>query len=62
MFQESGGYMYTQTALDFKLNVDVVARKDTFQKSLLNNKRTMTTTHPRFTKQFVTKMAMHPTL
>ena len=49
MFQESGGYMYTQTVLDFKLNVDVVARKDKFQKSLLNNKRTMTTTHPRFT-------------
>ena len=29
-----GGYIRRQTALDFKLNLDVVARKDTSQKDL----------------------------
>ena len=32
MFQKSGGYIHTQIALDFKLNLDVIARKDTFKK------------------------------
>ena len=32
MIQKNGGYMDTQRALYFKLNLDVIARKDTFQK------------------------------
>ena len=32
MVQKSGGYIHTQTASDFQLNLDVLARKDTFQK------------------------------
>ena len=34
MFQKRGGYIHTQSALDFKLNLDVIARKDTFQTKL----------------------------
>ena len=32
MFQKFEGYMHTQIALDFKLNLDVIARKDALQK------------------------------
>ena len=32
IFQKSGGYIHAKTALDFKLNFDVIARKYTFQK------------------------------
>jgi len=28
MFQKSREYIHTQTALNFKLNLDVIARKD----------------------------------
>ena len=34
MFQKSGGYMHTQIVLDFKFNLDVVARKDKFKKQI----------------------------
>ena len=27
-----GGYIHTQTALDFKLNLEVITRNDKFQK------------------------------
>ena len=33
MFQKSRGHIHTQTAFDFKLNRDVIARKDTFQEN-----------------------------
>jgi len=40
MFQKSAGYIYTQTGLGYKLDLDVVARTDTIQKtSLIHNKR-----------------------
>ena len=31
MFQKSGGFIHTQIALDFNLNLDVIAIKDAFQ-------------------------------
>ena len=43
MLRKKEGHIHTQTALDFKLNIDVIARKDTFRKQyLLYNKRAMT--------------------
>ena len=47
-YKKSGGYIHTQTALDFKLNLDEVTRKGTFQeKSLLHSKKAMTSTPPK---------------
>ena len=38
-----GVYIHTQTALDFKINLEVITRNDIFlKKSLLYNKRAMT--------------------
>ena len=37
-----------KNSLDFKLNLYVVARNDTFKKNLLQNKRAMTSTPPKF--------------
>jgi len=33
MYQKSGVHIHTQTAFDFKLNFDIIARKDTFLKN-----------------------------
>ena len=56
-----GGYMYTQTAFNFKISLEVITRNDIFQKKfLLHNKRAMAPQpHP---KVFVTigKKDAHP--
>ena len=55
--------MHTQTALDFKLYLGVVARKDPFQKlSQLHSKKAMTPTPPKFSQYLVTKISIptHP--
>ena len=34
MFQQSAGHIHAQAVLDFKLNLDLMARKDAFRKNL----------------------------
>ena len=55
--------MHTQTTLDFKLNLGVVARTDPFQKlPHLHSNKAMTPTPPEFSQYFVTKITIptHP--
>ena len=35
-----GGYIYTQTALDFKLNLEVITKKNIFQKNYVTYQKT----------------------
>ena len=55
MLQKSGAYMHTQTALGFKFYLDVVARKDHFQKVSVTQQTAMTAISPKFLQQFVAK-------